>query len=107
MNINNRYKTIQKERIVKFLARKGQMKVNRLARWADVTETSDTCPTTRGLIRELIDEGHIIGSNSNGYFLIDTAKEMQVYLNSLLKRQMGISKRIQAVYDAAQRKGII
>ena len=100
-------KDLQKNMIISILASVSYVKAETLAQTAYINETNDTSPATRGLIRELIDEGHIIGSTSKGYHLIDTAKEMQVYLNSLLKRQMGISKRIQAVYDAAQKKGII
>lgn len=101
------YKEIQKERVIKFLDTIGQMKAARLARCSDIKETFDTCPATRGLIKELIDEGHLIGSNSAGYFLMDNAKQVQQVLNSLLKRQMGISRRIQSIYDAAQKKGIL
>lgn len=67
-----------------------------------ISETSDTCPTTRGYIRDLIDDGHVIGSSRDGYKLLQTGKEVQAYLNSLLERQMGISRRIAAVYEAAK-----
>jgi hypothetical protein len=72
-----------------------------------IPETSDSCPTTRSIIREMIDEGMLIGSTSRGYKLMTTGKEVQQCLNSLLKRQMGISRRIQSIYDAAQSKGIL
>jgi hypothetical protein len=36
-----------------------------------------------------------------------TGKEVQQCLNALLKRTIGINKRIQAIYDAAQAKGIL
>jgi hypothetical protein len=36
-----------------------------------------------------------------------TGKEVQQCLNALLKRTMGINKRIQGIYDAAQAKGIL
>ena len=74
---------------------------------AGVHESNGTCPQTRLLIKELIDDGKLIGSNIDGYKLMTSGKEVQVYLNSLLKRQMGMSRRIQAVYDAAQKMGIL
>jgi len=74
---------------------------------ANIHELSDTCPITRGLIRELIDDGALIGSTYRGYHIMDTGKEVQQCLNGLLKRQMGITKRIQSIYDAATAKGIL
>lgn len=70
-------------------------------------EVNDTFPKIRQAIRVLINEGWPIGASSEGYFLLTTAKDVQEYLNNLLQRQMGISKRIQAVYDAAIGRGII
>jgi chromosome segregation and condensation protein ScpB len=78
-----------------------------LATLAGVAEVSDTSPTTRGYIRSLIDDGYPIGSTRQGYELMFTGKEVQEYLNSLLKRQIAISNRIQKVYDAAKREGIM
>ena len=108
-NVTTTFKEIQKNRILNLLDGSVQpsVKVKRIAWVADVAETCDTCPATRGLIKELIHEGHLIGSTNDGYMLMSTAKEVQVYLNSLLKRQMGISRRIQAVHDAAQRMGVL
>jgi len=74
---------------------------------ACVLESDSTCPRTRSLIKELIIDGKLIGSSKDGYKLMTSGKEVQVYLNSLLKRQMGMSRRIQAVYDAAQKNGIL
>ena len=85
----------------------GVYSAKELADYAHIYETSDTCPATRGLIREMIDSGHLIGSTSRGYKLLDSGKEVQQCLNSLLKRSMGINKRIQAIYDAAKSKGIL
>jgi hypothetical protein len=78
-----------------------------LAWYALIQEKSDTCPTTRGLVREMIEEGELIGSSAKGYKNMDTGKEVQVCLNSLLARQLGISRRIQSIYDAALAKGIL
>lgn len=85
----------------------GSMTAKYLANRACVVETNDTCPTTRALIREMIDEGHLIGSTSNGYKLMTSGKEVQQCLNALLKRAIGINKRIQSIYDAAQDNGIL
>ena len=78
-----------------------------LAGYAMIKESSDTCPKTRGLVRELINDGNLIGSTRGGYKLMTTGHEVQTCLNSLLKRQIGIINRIQAVYSAAQSKGIL
>jgi hypothetical protein len=59
-----------------------------------------TCPKTRKLIRELITEGKAIGSNSKGYFPIETGEQLQRYLNKLLKRQVAIAGRISDVHKA-------
>jgi hypothetical protein len=78
-----------------------------LAGYCLLIEHSDTFPKTRAVIRELIDEGALIGSTSTGYKLMTTGKEVQQCLNSLLRRQMGISARIQSIYEAAQAQGIL
>jgi hypothetical protein len=62
---------------------------------------SATCPRTRKLIYNAMkNNGVAIGSCQNGYFIIRTGHEMQRYLNSLLKRQIGITERIDTVYHA-------
>ena len=71
----------------------------------NIDEQSDSAPVTRGYVRELIEDGHPIGSDKNGYRLLQTAKEVQVYLNSLLKRQIALSTRIQNVYEGAKLEG--
>lgn len=86
---------------------KGPLYVEYIAAACGITETSYTCPITRRYIRQLIANGYVIGSSPGGYKMLYTAKEVQQYLNSLLRRQLGISKRIQAVYDAAQKMGIL
>ena len=61
----------------------------------------ETCPRTRKLIYNAMkNNGVPIGSCQNGYFIIRTGHEMQRYLNSLLKRQIGITERIDTVYHA-------
>jgi hypothetical protein len=55
----------------------------------------------------MINDGELIGSNSKGYFIMKDGKEVQQCLNALLKRTIGINKRIQSIYDAAKLKGIL
>lgn len=74
---------------------------------AGLQEMDSTAPKARKIIRGLIDDGYVIGSDARGYKMLTTGKEIQQYLNALLKRQIGISNRIQAVYDAAQAKGLL
>ena len=100
-------KSNMKLRIRFILADGFDHKVNALAAGAGIAETMETCPVTRGLIRDLIDEGQLIGSSVNGYRMLTTGKEVQQHLNALLRRQMGISKRIQSVYDAAVKTGVL
>jgi hypothetical protein len=102
------FKDILKNRILNLLVNGGEIYPAReLADFANINEVSETCPITRDLIRDMIDEGALIGSSSKGYFIMKSAKEVQVCLNGLLKRSMGISRRIQAIYDAAQKNGIL
>lgn len=83
------------------------IKAKDLALQAGIIETDETYPKTRKIIRELIDEGMCIGSNNNGYYIMQSGKEVQVYLNSLLKRQIAISNRIAAVYHSGKEWGLI
>jgi hypothetical protein len=85
----------------------GHLTAGEISRFALVNEVSDTCPTTRDIIRDLIDDGELIGSSAKGYSIMTDGKEVQQCLNSLLRRQMGISRRIQSIYDAAKLKGIL
>ena len=78
-----------------------------IAKRCGIYENSESCTTTRGIIRELTDDGYSIGSSSMGYKMLTTGKEVQSYLNHLLKRQMGISQRIAAVYNAARFEGVL
>jgi hypothetical protein len=86
---------------------KGPRTAGEIADQVGIAESNDSCPSTRKLIRDLIETGHPIGSTAGGYRLLQTGKEVQRYLNSLLKRQIGISHRIEAVYEAAKREGLI
>lgn len=98
---------IKKGWIVKLLESLETVTAEDLANFCSIPETQPTSPITRTMITELIDEGHLIGSNRKGYFLMTNAKQVQQVLNGLLRRQMGISRRIQSIYDAAQGKGIL
>lgn len=89
------------------LAKGNRIKARDLAVMGGIVESNDTSPATRSIIKTLINDGHVIGSNRNGYKLMTSGKEVQRYLNSLLKRQMGISRRIQAVYESATSRGIL
>jgi len=78
-----------------------------LADYAMIKERHDSCPATRAILLGMIIKGALIGSTAKGYKLMTTGKEVQQCLNSLLRRQMAISRRIQSIYDAAQSKGIL
>jgi hypothetical protein len=103
------YKDLMKARILMDLVAAGPYPITAetLAHDNGIDETSDTCPVTRGLIKDMIADGTLIGSTSKGYKLMNTGKEVQQCLNSLLKRTIGINKRIQSIYDAAQAHGIL
>jgi hypothetical protein len=78
-----------------------------LAWAAMITESSDTYPRTRALIKEMIEEGALIGSTSKGYKNMTDAHEIQRYMNRLMKYQIGIGNRIQAVFNAGLAAGIL
>ena len=78
-----------------------------LAYQVGVVEAHDSCPKVRKAIRSLIDDGYCIRSTSKGYEMATTAKEVQEYLNSLMQRQIAISNRIAAVWNAAKTGGLI
>jgi hypothetical protein len=78
-----------------------------LADYAMIKEGHDSCPITRAVLLGMIIKGELIGSTAKGYKLMDNGKEVQQCLNSLLRRQMAISRRIQVIYNAAQAKGIL
>ena len=70
---------------------------------ADIVGINDSgsCSRTRKLILLAMKDNNVaIGSNKNGYFLLNTEKEMQEYLNGLMARQIAISKRIEITYYA-------
>ena len=78
-----------------------------IANRCGIHENSESCTSTRSIIRDLTADGYAIGSSSAGYKMLRTGKDVQGYLNHLLKRQMGISQRIADVYDAARLEGIL
>jgi len=99
-----KYSKIQKDRILKSLQRPGvselnPMTANELSRYAGFfEERGGTSPQTRRVIRVLVAEGTPIGSNRKGYFILETAEQVQVYLNGLLKRQTKLAERISDTY---------
>ena len=98
---------LRREVLIVLQAARSRLTAGEIADEVGIYENNDTCPTIRQAIRGLIRDGHVIGSTHGGYKLMTTGKEVQTYLNALLKRQLGISQRIQAVYDSAQSNGLL
>lgn len=68
----------------------------------------NSCPQTRKLIKQATETYDVpIGSCRRGYFIINTAQEMQRYCNDLLERQVGLSDRIESTYECCKRAGIV
>ena len=67
-------------------------------------DDSEAQPVTRGLIKQtmrtLCLAGHPIGADRDGYFLIETQKELDDYVESLRGRIRGIEERIRLVQAA-------
>lgn len=100
--------TTDKTKVLNMIShRSSPITAKSIAAGSFIVETDDTCPKTREVIRELIHDGYCIGSSGQGYLLLTTGKEVQEYLNSLMSRQIGISKRIQAVYNSAKSSGLL
>lgn len=54
----------------------------------------ESFPVTRGVIREIIEEDGVpVAASGNGYFVIETEDELEVYLDSLNERLMNIAER--------------
>jgi len=98
---------LAKRVIYRMLENGNRYTATQLSDAAGLQEQDSTAPKARKIILDLINEGNVIGSTAKGYKLLTDGKEIQQYLNALLKRQMGISRRIQAVYDAAQGRGLL
>lgn len=79
---------------------KNPVPVKEIAAFLLMEEKTPSCPQTRELIRQAIKQGHPIGSNTRGYFIIRNEKEMQKYLNSLMSRQVALAGRTLDVYNA-------
>ena len=71
-----------------------------LSDWMDMNEKGSTYPRARRVVLAAIDAGHPIVSNRKGYYVAKTEKQLQVYLNDLMQRQMKLSGRILGVYRA-------
>ncbi len=64
-------------------------------------ESNNSCPRVRKLIKDTMKYFNLpIGADYRGFYIIRTAHEMQRYLNSLLKRQIGITDTIDICYEA-------
>lgn len=76
------------------------MPVKRITEILGIKDTAG-CPRTRKLILQAMKELNVpIGSTNLGYYLIRSEKEMQEYLNKLMKLQIALSKRIEITYYA-------
>ena len=71
-----------------------------LSRWLDLKEKGSTYPAARRVVSAAIGAGHAILSNRHGYFVARSEKQLQVYLNDLMQRQIKLSGRILGVYKA-------
>lgn len=77
------------------------MPIWQVAEYVGISESNKSCPKTRKLVKEAMKFFNIpIGTNRKGFYIIQTAQEMQRYLNSLLKRQIGITETIDICYEA-------
>ena len=59
--------------------------------------TKKTCVELRKAIAELIDEGQPIISNDDGYKLTTDKEEIMKCIQSLQRRELGISRRIKSL----------
>ena len=59
------------------------------------------------MMRAMKSTNKAIGADTRGFYLIRNAHEMQRYLNSLLKRQVKITERIDTVYKAYHKQYVI
>jgi hypothetical protein len=84
------------QQIIRFLRRgsNNPITAREIAQHFDVSDGGVEVPV-RGVIRQAIEEGELIGSNNRGFFLINSQEEYDDYLESLRGRQRGISTRIR------------
>lgn len=72
-----------------------------LAEICNIKESHASCPKLRSYIRSMIeDDGICIVSNLKGYYFPTDESELQEYLNTLMTRQIALSKRIVGVHAA-------
>ena len=96
------------EAIKKFLLEhKGKVNAvpaNKISKMLKIPE-DDTVPTTRRLITKLIlEEGMPIGAYDNGYFYIETAKELAEYMEFLDAKILQTTNRKVTVYNNFEQK---
>lgn len=68
-----------------------------LAREAWITETHETCPNTRRLVRELVEMGYPIISGPEGFHWTKDPKEIYAHIQSLRRRRDSLDARIDAL----------
>jgi hypothetical protein len=73
---------------------------------AGVLGFSDARAVRKVMIRAMKKSNKAIGADTRGFYYIRNAHEMQRYLNSLLKRQIKITERIDTVYNAYHKRFI-
>lgn len=61
---------------------------------------SDDRAVRKAMLKAMRKSNRAIGADTRGFYLIRNAHEMQRYLNSLLRRQIKITERIDTVYNA-------
>lgn len=93
------------QNILKYTTEEEPMNVRLLAALLGIAE-SGSCPRTRKHILWALEEGVPIASNSDGYFMLQNAKQAQVYMNKLTSRMIAIAGRIEKVYNAARGSGL-
>lgn len=66
-----------------------------------IWEWNDTYPSTRRLIKQVIEEEKLpVASCSGGYFVIDRYDEFIECIKGLLSRQQGITDRLNLITEA-------
>lgn len=66
--------------------------------------TAPNQETLRELIRQAINQGELIGSSSNGYWIINSLAEINDVLNSLEQRAQGVCDRRNNLLNNWNRK---
>lgn len=87
------YKKEIYEILLKHKGKGNEISSAKIAKLIGINE-DDTHAKTRKYIEDTMEQYKIpLGSNTKGYFIIETAEECDKYLNNLEVRQKGIEKR--------------